>query len=130
MTQFSLPEYFSEFTILSSHYNIMDVLLTATFDVQRISLNPVGGSQINITVDLINGSRSIGFLVVVESTTAGVLFFAVPTYGSKKVFSDVIHLPPSHYSIYIHDLDENGLPSTAPAHPYSFKATVDGPCEL
>ena len=87
----------------------------ATYDVQNLSLKEEG-EGVFVSAEFVSGSRSAGGLVVFQGApTSPDIFRALHRTQSQDTVSTTIPLPPSTYSVYGYDLEENGLPHTAPA---------------
>ena len=77
-----------------------------------------GGGERGVLVrgELMSGSQAAGCLVVLQgSPTSPDIFRALQRTQSGDTVSTTIPLPPSNYTVYGYDLEENGLPNTMPA---------------
>ena len=89
-------------------------LLAVTFDVQTGRVEE--GSEIEITVHLISNSRAMGCFVVLQSDSGSPDEFRVLLRsGSDLTLTDMISVPPSTYTLYVYDLEEDGHINTEPA---------------
>ena len=87
--------------------------LSATFDVQTVT---VEGSEIEITVHFISNSLAIGCFVVLQSDSGSPDEFRVLLRsGSDLTLTDMISVPPSTYTLYVYDLEEDGHVNREPA---------------
>ena len=72
--------------------------------------------RVTVRGELMNGSRAPGCLVVLQGPpTSPDIFRALQRTQSGDTLSTTIPLPPSNYTVYGYDLEENGLPNTMPA---------------
>ena len=91
---------------------------TATFDIQQPRAMPTDGENIMVTGELIEKSRAMGcFLAIQCNSTTEVTFLALKRNGTNTTLFEKITMPPSNYTVYVHDLEENGLPNPLPANP-------------
>ena len=75
-----------------------------------------GGEGVTVRGELMSGSRAAGCLVVLQGPpTSPDIFRALQRTQSGDTVSTTIPLPPSNYTVYGYDLEENGLPNTMPA---------------
>ena len=79
---------------------------------------------------MINGSNATGcFLAIQCNITTEITFIALERDEASITLSEVVEVPPSNYTVYAHDLEEDGLPNPRPAnlHPDSLQPiTVNG----
>ena len=66
--------------------------------------------------EFMSGSRAAGCLVVLQGPPSSPdIFRALLRAQSQDTVSTTVHVPPSTYTVYGYDLEENGLPNTMPA---------------
>ena len=74
------------------------------------------GGGVLVRGELMSDSRAAGCLVVLQGPpTSPDIFRALQRTQSGDTVSTTIPLPPSNYTVYGCDLEENGLPNTMPA---------------
>ena len=75
------------------------------------------GRGVIVRGEFLSGSRAVGCLVVLQGppTSPDILFRALLRTQSQETVSTTVPVPPSTYSVYGYDLEENGLPNTMPA---------------
>ena len=91
---------------------------TATYDVQSLTVEEGGGGGGGVIVrgEFLSGSRAVGYLVVFQGPpTSPDIFRVLQRTQSQDSVSTTVHLPPSTYTVYGYDVEENGLPNTMPA---------------
>ena len=88
----------------------------ATFDVQNLYAKPMNDGRIQITGTFINGSKAKGCLLAFESNSSEIRFVIVKRNESEQSFLKMISLPPSKYTVYGYDMEENSLPNPHPAN--------------
>ena len=94
---------------------IMDKFLAATYDVQH-ALAEETGSEIEMMLQFISNSRAMGCLVVLQSDSGSPDEFRVLLRsGSDLTVTDMISVPPSTYTLYVYDLEEDGHVNREPA---------------
>ena len=85
-----------------------------TFDVQTATVEE--GSEVEITVHFISNSLAMGCLVVLQSDSGSPDEFRVLLRsGSDLSVTDMISVPPSTYTLYVYDLEEDGHVNREPA---------------
>ena len=85
-----------------------------TYDVQNATAE--GGGEIEITVHFISNSLAIGCFVVLQSDSGSPDEFRVLLRsGSDLTMTDTISVPPSTYTLYVYDLEEDGHVNREPA---------------
>ena len=90
-------------------------LLAATYDVQYTTAEVIG-SEIEMTLQFINNSRAVGGLLVFQSYNGPPDEFRVLLRsGSDLTVTAMISVPPSTYTLYVYDLEEDGMPNKMPA---------------
>ena len=90
-------------------------LLAASYDVQHATAE-VMGSEIEITLQFISNSHAVGGLVVLQSDSGSPDEFRVLLRsGSDLTVTDMISVPPSTYTLYVYDLEEDGHVNREPA---------------
>ena len=103
--------------------------LAATFDVQTATVE--GGSEIEITVNFISNSLAMGCLVVLQSDSGSPDEFRVLLRsGSDLTVTDMISVPPSTYTLYVYDLEEDGHVNREPAILPEDRIQVTTKCKL
>ena len=89
--------------------------LAATYDVQSATAE-VMGSEIEMTLHFITNSHAVGSLVVLQSDSGSPDEFRVLLRsGSDLTVTDMISVPPSTYTLYVYDLEEDGHINREPA---------------
>ena len=79
---------------------------------------PADSGSITVTGELIENSRAMGCFIAIQcDSTTQVTFVALKRNGMNSSLSGTINLPPSRYTVYVHDLEETGLPNEQPANP-------------
>ena len=74
------------------------------------------GSEIEITVHFIHNSFAMGCFVVLQSDNGSPDEFRVLLRsGSDLLVTDMISVPPSTYTLYVYDLEEDGHINEMPA---------------
>ena len=75
------------------------------------------GSEIEITVNFIGNSFAMGCFVVLQSDNycSPDEFRVLMRNGSDLFVTDMIDVPPSTYTLYVYDLDEDGHINEVPA---------------
>ena len=74
------------------------------------------GSEIEITLQFISNSHAVGGLVVLQSDSGSPDEFRVLLRsGSDLTVTDMISVPPSTYTLYVYDLEEDGHVNREPA---------------
>ena len=95
--------------------SVRAVSYTATYDIQSLLVEERGGGVL-VRGELMSGSQAAGCLVVLQGPpTSPDIFRALQRTQSGDTVSTTIPLPPSNYTVYGYDLEENGLPNTMPA---------------
>ena len=91
------------------------VYSTATYDVQ--DLTAIGyGSGITVRGEFISDTLATGCFVVIQSNAENPdIYRALLRQDSKQTVSATISVPPSNYTVYAYDLEENALPNPLPA---------------
>ena len=76
-----------------------------------------GGGGVIVRGEFLSGSRAVGCLVVFQGPPTSPDIFRVlqRTQSHQDSVSTTVHLPPSTYTVYGYDVEENGLPNTMPA---------------
>jgi hypothetical protein len=86
-----------------------------TYDVQSLSVEEEGGGVL-VRGEFMSGSRATGCLVVLQGPPSSPdIFRALLRTQSQDTVSTTVPVPPSTYTVYGYDLEENGLPNTMPA---------------
>ena len=92
---------------------------TATYDVQSLTMEEGGGGGgggVIVRGEFLSGPRAEGCLVVFQGPpTSPDIFRVLQRTQSQDSVSTSVHLPPSTYTVYGYDVEENGLPNTTPA---------------
>ena len=89
---------------------------TATYDVQSLAVEEGGGGGVMVRGEFLSGSRADRCLVVFQGPhTSPDIFRVLHRTQSQDSVSTSVHLPPSTYTLYGYDVEENGLPNTMPA---------------
>ena len=105
----------ASFTCMSPIHNSLDMtFLAATFDVQTATVEQ--GSEIVITVHFISNSPAVGCFVALQSNSGSPDEFRVLLRsGSDLTVTAMISVPPSTYTLYVYDLEEDGHVNREPA---------------
>ncbi|CAI8051907.1 hypothetical protein GBAR_LOCUS28403 [Geodia barretti] len=86
-----------------------------TYDVQSLSVEEEEGGVL-VRGEFTSGSRATGCLVVLQGPPSSPdVFRALLRTQSQDTVSTTVPVPPSTYTVYGYDLEENGLPNTMPA---------------
>ena len=94
---------------------VANTIFSATFDVQALSVQSLGG-EIAVSAEFITNTAAQGSFIVLQSDDGSPDQFRILLRDeSKLTVSDRITVPPSSYSVYVYDLEEDGLPHTEPA---------------
>ena len=99
---------------------------TATYDVQEPRAESNDGRKIVVNGTLIGNSYAKGCFVVIQcNVTTEMTFIALKRNGTNQNLSMAISMPSSNYTVYVHDLEKDGLPNIHPANlvPSSVKIT-------
>ncbi|CAI8007712.1 hypothetical protein GBAR_LOCUS5345 [Geodia barretti] len=105
--------FFEVFTA-AGPVNVSHVTFT-TYDVQSLSVEEEEGGVL-VRGEFMSGSRATGCLVVLQGPpSCPDIFRALPRSQSQDTVSTTVPVPPSTYTVYGYDLEENGLPNTMPA---------------
>ena len=110
-------------------------VFSATYDIQDPNATSINDrSQIMVTGELIDNSEARGgFLVIECNISTEITFIAIKHNGIDQTLSKEISIPPSNYTVYIHDLEKDALPNIHPAHlvPYYIEVLHgEGKCEF
>ena len=90
-------------------------MYTATYDVHSLLVEEEGGGVL-VRGEFMSGSRATRCLVVLQGPpTSPDIFRALLRTQSQDTVSTTVPVPPSTYTVYGYDLEENGLPNTMPA---------------
>ena len=94
-------------------------VFTATYDVQSLSVEEEtggGGGGAKVRGEFVSGSRAAGCLVVLQGPpTFPDIFTALLRTQSQGIVSTTVAVPPSTYTVYGYDVEENDLPYSMPA---------------
>lgn len=124
IAHFNISEFNTNYIINPSYY--YSNFSAATFDVQIV--NATGGdNMVSMEGEFIDNSRAKGCVVVLQQCHIGEadLFRALPLpKNTTIVYSDIFNIPSSNYSLFVHDLEENGLPNRDQAYEQSDTVTV------
>ncbi|CAI8028056.1 hypothetical protein GBAR_LOCUS15990 [Geodia barretti] len=86
-----------------------------TYDVHSLLVEE-GGGGVLVRGEFMSGSRATGCLVVLQGPPSSPdIFRALLRTQSQDTVSTTVPVPPSTYTVYGYDLEENGLPNTMPA---------------
>ena len=88
---------------------------TATYDVQSLSVVEEGDGVV-VTGEFITDSRAGGCLLVLQgpsSSSSPDIFRTIQR--TQLELGSTITVPPSTYTVYGYDIEEDGLPNTMPA---------------
>ncbi|CAI8005721.1 hypothetical protein GBAR_LOCUS4371, partial [Geodia barretti] len=118
MYTLSANKLYSIFFEVNTTAGIMNVShdTFTTYDVQSLSVEEEGGGGVLVRGEFTSGSRATGCLVVLQGPpTSPDIFRALMRTESQDTVSTNVPVPPSTYTVYGYDLEENGLPNTMPA---------------
>ena len=106
----------------------------ATNDIQHPKTDQNhNGTMIVVTGELIKRSSAKGaFLVIVSNSSPEITFITLKRNGANSTLFRKVHMPPSRYTVFVHDLEENSVPSPHPANLISETAAtmhIKGSCE-
>ena len=105
------------FSKMNSNVSVISVrisLQTATYDVQSLSVVGDGDDGVRVTGRFISDSRATGcLLVLVGPSTSPDIFKALQRPHLEQ--GTTVRVPPSTYTVYGHDIEEDELPNTMPA---------------
>ncbi|CAI8006816.1 hypothetical protein GBAR_LOCUS4917 [Geodia barretti] len=85
-----------------------------TYDVQSLSVEEEGGGVL-VRGEFMRGSRAAGCLVVLQGPPSSPDMFRALLRTQSQDTVSTVPVPPSTYTVYGYDLEENGLPNTMPA---------------
>ena len=104
---------YSTLSTLSLH----SCTFTATYDVQEPRAESTDGRKIDVNGELIGNSFAKGCFVVIQCNyTTQITFIALKRNGENQRLSGAIPMPASNYTVYVHDLEKDGLPNIHPAN--------------
>ncbi|CAI7991644.1 hypothetical protein GBAR_LOCUS792 [Geodia barretti] len=117
---YTLPEneYFSVFFEVFTTAGAMNTSFNnfSTYDVQSLSMEEERGGGVLVRGEFVSGSRAAGCLVVLQGPpTFPDIFRALLRTHSQDNVSTTVPVPPSTYTVYGYDVEENDLPYTVPA---------------
>ena len=102
---------------------------TATYDVQSVSVVEERDGVL-VTGEFITDSRAAGCLLVLQGPSS---------FSSPDIFrtlqrtqleqGSTIRVPPSTYTVYGYDIEEDWLPSTMPAEVLDDQISIQSDCE-
>ena len=100
---------------------------TATFDVQVFTASGED-SWITVTGEFINDTLATGCFIVIQSNSSTAdIYRALLRQDSEQTVSGNISVPPSVYTVYAYDLEENALPYPLPAISSGTPITINTP---
>ena len=82
---------------------------------------------------LIGNSPAKGCFVVIQCNFTQITFIALKRNGENRRLSGAISMPMSNYTVYMHDLEKDGLPNIHPANLIPFSVDItrgDEKCKL
>ena len=104
----------------TNHYSTLSLHsrpFTATYDVQEPRAESNDGRKIVVNGTLIGNSPARGCFVAIQCDfTTEITFIALKRNGTNQNLSMAISMPASNYTVYVHDLEKNGLPNIHPAN--------------
>ena len=108
-------------------------VFTATYDVQSLSVEEERGGGAKVKGEFVSGSRAAGCLVVLQGPpTFPDIFTALLRTQPQDIVSTTVLVPPSTYTVYGYDVEENDLPYTMPAvvleNQTIINSGIDGNC--
>ena len=111
---------------MSTHTNPYSTLNTlslhsctfaATYDVQEPHAESTDGRKIDVNGELIGNSSAKGCFVAIQCNfSTQITFIALKRNGENLRLSMEIPMPVSNYTVYVHDLEKDGLPNIHPAN--------------
>jgi hypothetical protein len=88
-----------------------------TYDVQEPHAESNDGKRIVVNGTLIGNSPAKGCFVVIQCNfSTQITFIALKRNGTNQNLSMAISMPASNYTVYVHDLEKDGLPNIHPAN--------------
>ncbi|CAI8055835.1 hypothetical protein GBAR_LOCUS30450, partial [Geodia barretti] len=88
-----------------------------TYDVQEPHAESTDGKMIDVNGELIVNSSAKGCFVANQCNyTTQITFIALKRNGTNQNLSMEISMPASNYTVYVHDLEKDGLPNIHPAN--------------
>jgi hypothetical protein len=88
-----------------------------TYDVQEPRAESNDGGKIVVNGTLIGNSPAQGCFVVIQCNfTTQITFIALKRNGTNQNLSMAISMPASNYTVYVHDLEKEGIPNIHPAN--------------
>ena len=103
-------------TLVTNSLNMLCSCFThaATYDVQSLSVVGDGDDGVRVRGEFISDSRAAGcLLVLVGPSTSPDIFRALHTPHLEQ--GTAVRVPPSTYTVYGYDIEEDELPNTMPA---------------
>ncbi|CAI8045438.1 hypothetical protein GBAR_LOCUS25133 [Geodia barretti] len=96
-----------------------------TYDVQEPHAESTDGRKIVVNGVLIGNSRAKGCFVVIQCNfSTQITFIALKRNGENRRLSGAISTPTSNYTVYMHDLEKDGLPNVHPANLVPFSVDI------
>ena len=106
----------------SSNGKTNNIYFSATYDVQYASLTASGQNKMDMTVEFIESTTAKGcFIVLQNSPVSPDMFVAVP-----RSQTSIENIPASMYSVFVYDLEQDGMPNTSPAYEQNNYTAVSG----
>ena len=101
-----------------STFSLHSCTFAATYDVQEPHAEPSNdGKKIVVMGELIRNSPAKGCFVAIQCNfTTEITFIALKRNGENLRLSGDISMPASNYTVYVHDLEKDGLPNKHPAN--------------
>ena len=102
----------------------------ATYDVQSVSVVEEGGDGVAVTGEFITDSRAGGCLLVLQgpsSSSSPDIFRTLQRTQLEQ--GSTIRVPPSTYTVYGYDIEEDWLPNTMPAVVPDEQIYIQSDCE-
>ena len=76
----------------------------------------MNGGRITVAGEFISNTLATGCFIVIQSDSRTAdIYRALLRQNSEQTVSEVISVPPSNYTVYAYDLEENALPNPLPA---------------
>ena len=114
--------YYSHFMPTpTNHYSTLSLpscTFAATYDVQEPHAELSNdGRKIDVNGELIGNSSAKGCFVAIQCNfSTPITFIALKRNGENQRLSGAISMPASNYTVYVHDLEKDGLPNIHPAN--------------
>ena len=106
----------------------MFCVLTATYDVQSVSVVEERDGVL-VRGEFITDSRAAGCLLVLQGPSSSSPDIFRTLQRTQLEQGSIIRVPPSTYTVYGYDIEEDWLPSTMPAVVLDDQISIQSDCE-